>query len=140
MKRNLTPEQQAKADARKAAFRKLAGEIGRMTPEARGTLAARFPVIATVEGRTLSVHNQCLIGSQCPTATIVGGFRQWLKAGRCVRKDEHGLALWVPCSGHKDENAQPGEMSSADDSPFFIMGTVFDVAQTVELEAEKIAA
>ena len=40
---------------RKTAFRKLAREIGAMTPEARAALAAKLPVIATVEGRVLSV-------------------------------------------------------------------------------------
>lgn len=125
MKRNLTEAQRAAADSRRAAFRKLAGDIGRMTPEARAALAAKLPVIATVEGRSLSPFNQCLIASQCPTATLVGGFRQWIKAGRCVKKGEHGLALWVPTST-SEENGGDGETH-------FLMGTVFDVAQTAEI-------
>ena len=57
-----------------------------------------------------------------------------------VRKGEHGLALWVPCGQRKDQNAQEGEQSSADaDKPGFIMGTVFDVAQTDELQAAEAA-
>jgi hypothetical protein len=29
-------------------------------------------------------------------ATIVGGFRQWLKQGRCVKKGEHRSDIWIP--------------------------------------------
>ena len=138
MKRNLTPEQQSKRDARRNAFRALAGKIGRMTADERGKLSASLPVVATVEGRTLSVFNQCLVASQYPSATLVGWFQQWIKAGRVVCKGEHGLAIWVPTHAKADPNAQSGEMSSADETRF-IMGTVFDVSQTDEI-TKKVAA
>ena|SRR3990167_5982280 len=138
MKRTLTPEQEDAARERRNTFRALAGKIGRMTADERGALAASLPVIATVEGRTLSVFNQCLVASQCPTATLVGGFQQWIKAGRVVCKGEHGLAIWVPTHAKADPNAQSGEMSSADETRF-IMGTVFDVSQTDEI-TKKVAA
>lgn len=139
MKRNLTSEQQAASDARRKSFRELAGKIGRMTPAERGALAARLPCIATVEGRSLSPFNQCLIAAQCPTATLVGGFRQWIKAGRAVRKGEHGLALWVPTFAKADPGKLDGETSSADSETHFIMGTVFDVSQTDEIQIEQAA-
>lgn len=113
-------------EARKAAFHKFARQIGMMDEGQRATLAASLPAITTIEGRTLSVHNQCLLASQCPTATIVGGFRQWLKAGRVVRKGEHGHNLWVPCMRSANDNADQ------DQKPGFIIGTVFDVSQTAE--------
>ena len=139
MKRTLTTEQQAAREERRAAFRKLARQIGAMTAEERGRLSASLPTIATVEGRILSVFNQCLVAAQCPNATLVGGFQQWIKAGRAVRKGEHGLAIWIPTHAKTDANAQPGETSSTDDETRFIMGSVFDVSQTDEI-AERVAA
>lgn len=90
-----TPEQHAAALERRAAMRKLAKQISDMVPAQRAELAARFPVV-TIEGRALSVFNSCLVATQSPNATVVGGFRQWIKAGRGVRKGEHGMAIWVP--------------------------------------------
>lgn len=123
MKKSATPEQQAQAAERRAKFRKLAHDIGAMPADKRAELARSLPVVATVEGRTLSATNTMLVVMQCQSATIVGGFRQWLKAGRVVRKGEHGISIWIP-SGTKAENdAQP-------DDVHFLMGTVFNVSQT----------
>lgn len=134
MKRELTQEQREAAESRRKGFRELARKIGAMSPEDRAVLAAKLPAIVTVEGRALSIFNQCLIAAQCPTATIVGGFRQWIKAGRCVRKGEHGVALWCPTGTRSDDNGVPVE------DVHFIMGTVFDVAQTEVVEQEQVAA
>ena len=121
-KKTLTIEQQAAKDARRDAFRKLAAEISAMTPEQRAAVSAKM-IITTIEGRALSMFNNCLVASQCPNATIVGGFRQWLAAGRCVRKGQHGLTIWVPLKS-KDETETK-----------FIAGAVFDVSQTDIVEA-----
>lgn len=137
MKRNLTPEQQSAADARRKSFRELAGRISRMSADERAALAARLPAIATIEGRTLSVFNACLIASQNPQATIVGGFRQWIKAGRAVRKGEHGLAIWIPTQRANNGDEHSGEDDSAE--THFFLGTVFDVSQTQEVETELAA-
>jgi antirestriction protein ArdC len=108
-------------------------------PEAdRKAFAAKCPVIATIEGHALSPVNTCLIAMQSPGATIVGGFRQWLKAGRVVRKGEHGLSLWIPKTPKKDDAAQPGESSSSDEI-HFLMGTVFDVSQTEVFTGKPVA-
>ena len=136
MKRKLTEQQQVAAADRRAAFRKLAGNVSRMSAEQRAEFAARIPAIVTIEGRPLSIFNQCLIASQSPSATIVGGFRQWIKAGRCVRKGEHGLALWVP-SVRKAESSDDADGEAGDAETRFIMGTVFDVSQTDELVREE---
>ena len=121
MPRKLTQDQQAASDARKAAFRALAAKVAAMTDAERSALAARCPV-TTIEGRTLSPFNQCLVISQCQNATIVGGFRQWIDAGRCVRKGEHGLMIWCPAS-KKGDDGEPGDT-------FCVHGTVVDVSQT----------
>lgn len=134
MKRQLTPEQKAKSEARREKFRAIAKQISNLSDEARVMLAAKLPSLATIEGRILSLHNACLIAVQKPDATIVGGFRQWIAAGRCVRKGECGLMIWVS-TGKRDKNDSEQPATDADDGerPGFIMGTVFDISQTTEL-------
>lgn len=122
--------------ARRARMYNLAREVGKLTPEQRSDLAAKCPVV-TIEGRSLSLTNQCLIARQTPAATIVGGFRQWLKAGRVVMKGQHGACIWVPV-GHKSKTAD-GE-TDTDERTGFILGTVFDVAQTIEKGAAEPTA
>lgn len=109
-------------------MRSLASRIGAMSADERAAMAAKLPTVVTIEGRALSVFNTCLVASQNPSVTVVGGFRQWIAAGRAVRKGEHGLALWVPI-GKKDADGE-----ASDDKPGFILGTVFDVSQTQEIE------
>lgn len=138
MKRQLTEEQKQKSEARRAKFRALAKQIGAMTDEARTVLASRMGALVTVEGRAISLKNTCLIAIQKPDATLIGGFRQWLKAGRCVRKGETGLMIWIP-AGKRDrdtDTAPAADAQAGEDSegPSFIVGTVFDVSQTIELE------
>ena len=62
-------------------------------------------------------------GREAPS--IVGGFQQWRKQGRMVRKGEHGYMIWIPT--HRKEEGAPeddeGELN-------FIIGYVFDVTQT----------
>ena len=126
-RRAPTPEQRAQAEERRNRFRGLARQIAGMSPEARTELAARVNP-TTIEGRPLSLHNACLLACQFAAVTLVGGFRQWRRAGRHVRKGEHGLSLWVPRAAPKDQpeadgEAEPGEVR-------FLIGTVFDVSQT----------
>jgi hypothetical protein len=130
MKKTLTPEQTAKRDARRAAFQALAKRIAAMSPTDREALAAQSPIV-TIEGRALSPFNMCLVAMQLPAATVVGGFRQWLKAGRAVMKGQHGASIWVPC-GAKSAPDESGETST--EKTFFTAGTVFDVSQTSEIE------
>lgn len=107
----------------------LAREVSKLLPEQRAELASKC-MVTTIEGRALSVTNQCLIARQIPHATIVGGFRQWLKAGRCVMKGQHGACIWVPT------NYKSAEQTNVDGEAVtrtgFILGTVFDVSQTQE--------
>jgi hypothetical protein len=132
MKRS-TPEQQARAAERREKFKKIAKQISALTPEQRQAMAARcWPT--TVEGPPLSVTNACLVGLQMPGATLVGGFRQWIKAGRAVRKGEHGISIWIPGGAPKSDDLEAGDTDIR-----FLMGTVFDVSQTQEI-AESEAA
>lgn len=136
MKHAATEQQKQAAAERREKFRELARRIGQMTAEQRAQFAAQAPAVVTVEGRVLSPFNQCLIVSQAPSATVIGGFRQWIKAGRCVRKGEHGLSLWIP-SVRKAKEGEQGE--EGDGETRFIMGTVFDVSQTEPVDAARAA-
>jgi hypothetical protein len=144
MKRTLSAEQKQKSEERRARLRGLAKQISGMGAAERADLAARCPVM-TIEGRVLSQFNQCMVAMQNPTATICGGFRQWIKAGRAVRKGEHGAAIWIP-TGKTQDATTPNEPTAEDtegQSVRFILGTVFDVTQTDEIadeQAEEIAA
>lgn len=131
-KRQATPAQKAAAAERRAKIAALAGEIRKMTDSQRAQMAQQMPVV-TIEGRCLSVFNQCLLTMQQGSVTVVGGFKQWRQSGRIVRKGERGLALWVPIGG-----AQEGEDTDTEENarPRFMLGTVFDVSQTDEIQAE----
>jgi antirestriction protein ArdC len=134
MKHQPTAEQKAKAAERRETFKTLCKTVAGMTEEARAQLSNRMPATNT-EGHVLSGTNQMLLAYQRANVTIVTGFIQWKKAGRSVKKGEHGLMIWIPVTHAKDPNKQPGELSTKDtDRPGFIMGTVFDVSQTEEIQ------
>ena len=55
-------------------------------------------LILTVEGRSLSLQNTILLYLQQPNGvapTVVGGYKQWQRAGKQVRKGEHSSMLWL---------------------------------------------
>ncbi|MEW6509176.1 MAG: ArdC family protein [Bacteroidota bacterium] len=80
--------------------------------------------IPTIEGRFLSMHNVMMIIFQFPfNPTVVGGYKQWLKAGRSVRKGEHGAVILYPV-GPKDDDG------NLEDAERFFSATVFDISQT----------
>lgn len=135
MKRKLTVEQQRASEERKARFRVLVKQIANMSELDRVEMSNRMGGILTVEGRSLSLHNTLLLALQCPSATVVGGFRQWLRAGRAVRKGQHGSTIWIPrLKGTSGESTGPGADSEKPDVSF-LTGTVFDVSQTDPIEA-----
>lgn len=140
-KRNLTDEQKAAAEQRRESFRALSRQIAAMTPVQRAELAARMPAVVTVAGRALSAFNSALLVHQNPAATMVGGFRQWLAAGRCVRKGERGAAIWVPAGGRAEATAEAAEPEGGDsgERQRFIVGYVFDITQTDTVEESSHA-
>lgn len=124
-----------KPNPHRDAARELARRIGNMTAEQRQAIAPACPIM-TVEGRPLSPINALLVAGQCNSATIVGGFRQWIKAGRCVRQGEHGLWIWVPTTTKgPGVNIITGGAVAEVEETRFIMAPVFDVSQTAELDA-----
>jgi hypothetical protein len=92
-RRQPTAEQKQKAAERRERFTALAKQVASMSEDERSALVMKVGAIVTCEGRALSVHNSCLVLTQLPTASIVGGFWQWQDKGRKVRKGEHGLMI-----------------------------------------------
>ena len=135
MKTKATPEQQAKAKERRAAFATLCKTVADMTPEQKAKYNDRAPVM-TAEGHALSPTNQIILIYQKDDVSIVGGFQQWRNLGRAVTKGEAALAIWIPRTEKKDESKQPGEITEKDLHPGFFMGYVFDITQTHEIEKE----
>jgi hypothetical protein len=148
-RRAPTAEQKAKAAERRERFRALAKTVAEMTNAERAALVDRCGAVVTIEGHPLSFFNTCLLLSQNPGASVVGGFAQWIKAGWAVRKGERGLGIWVPVGKSKGDGTpaaaaggQPADADGNDDTgrPRFIMGTVFDIAQTDEVEVAAAVA
>lgn len=125
-KRQLTAEETAARDARRDEFKALAARLAAMDDSERQALADSIGGLLHIEGKALSVRNMAIIAMQCPNATMIGGFNQWIKSGRAVRKGERGLKYFAPMKfGVK--NAE-GEKIGARTG--FGTVTVFDVSQT----------
>lgn len=141
----LTQAQKDAALLRREKMGKLLKEVAKMTPEQKLALFRDHPVM-TPEGRALSCFNTCFVIFQMKEATVVGGFQQWRRMGRVVKKGEKGLSIWFPRVASKaareeaearEAGREDGEMSGRDgDEQRFMMGTVFDISQTQEVETE----
>jgi hypothetical protein len=144
-RREPTAEQKQKAAERRERFTALARQVASLNDDDRAALVAKVGAVVTVEGRALSAFNSCLVLTQLPTASMVGGFRQWKAHGRSVKKGAHGLMIWIPTKGKDDSTDKPAP-EEADGLPKrsgFIMGTVFDISQTEptnERQAAKVRA
>ncbi len=148
-RRAPTDEQKAKSAERRERFRNLCREIAALSDDDRARLVSRAGGILNCEGRPLSVHNSCLLLSQFSGVSVVGGFWQWQKSGRRVRKGATGLSLWIPTKGKGEEI--PGADAGADVEPAepgakksgrgrFIVGTVFDITSTEPMDAPESVA
>jgi hypothetical protein len=135
--RHATEEQKAKAQERRNAFKDIVKKVAALSEEARAEIAART-MITTCEGHALSVHNNCLIAAQGgESLTLVGGFRQWLKQGRGVKKGEHGYAILFPREKKNGDGAKDQLTQEEAEKPEirFLIGYVFDISQTMEVES-----
>lgn len=79
-----------------------------------------------------SINNTWLIYMQNPTATRVATYKAWQKLGRNVKKGEKGLKILVPCWKKKEGETKEeyAERTEKEYAQFFIVGHVFDIAQT----------
>jgi antirestriction protein ArdC len=90
---------------------------------------------------TYSATNTILLAQQAAARGIalshVAGFRAWLRLGRCVRRGERGLTIYVPLRRRRAEDdtaaAPPAgaqERERPDEPLRFGTASVFDVSQT----------
>jgi hypothetical protein len=134
-RRQPTDAQRAAAAERRERFKALAARVAAMSEDERSALVMKLGAIVTCEGHALSAFNSCLVLTQFPGSSMVGGFHQWRAKGRKVRKGEHGLMIWIP-TGRKDGTNEAATIAEGDGDEEsvkrtgFIMGTVFDVSQT----------
>ncbi|WP_068927442.1 ImmA/IrrE family metallo-endopeptidase [Planobispora rosea] len=84
--------------------------------------------------RRYTLANLMMIIRQCPDATDVRPLREWNKAGRRVRKGEHGIRIWAPRMKRAEEEETSGNGENSDPAQRMLAGfllvSVFDVAQT----------
>lgn len=134
--RKPTPEQQEAAQRRRANFRGMVKTLASMKEEQRAELAGRLPGLATCEGHMLSLYNQALIAFQAgqTSVTMLGGYNQWRRQGRQVKRGEHGFMIWIPTGLPKESELEPRERNG--EKVRFLIGTVFDVSQTEEIQEE----
>jgi len=140
-KRTVSPAKAAKIEEsrkRKEALREVAKGSAALTEEQRLELAKNV-FVNSVGGKSLSVNNKLLLMSQSKTATIVGGFNQWREAGRSVKKGEKALYIWCPARATKDAKGNVIDPSDPR-SLFFVLGAVFDIAQTQEADVANAEA
>lgn len=141
-RKNITPEQKAKAEERRARFKQLVKQVSQMTDAERFEMIARVGAVVTCEGRALSPTNTVLCLMQLPGVSMVGGFKQWLRQGRSVVKGQHGISIWIPCvrkgtAEHFEINGRAE--GDAPSETYFTSGTVFDISQTQPVEMEVAA-
>jgi len=133
----LTEEQkQQKRQEKKEKIIRIRKTLSEMTEEQRQAIADKYGII-TVEGHLLTPHNQCFLVAQSEiNFTVVGGFQQWKKTGRIVRKGEHGFLIFVPSKAKQDENP---EIVLDNEDVHFFTATVFDISQTEVIERSEAA-
>lgn len=113
---------------KKNKMKELAEAFSRLSESERLEVSAKMGGISTIEGHPLSLRNTFLLIHQRKAVSVVGGFQQWRKAGRIVRKGEKSLLILCPASRKNKDNAEEGK-----DDVFFIGGNVFDISQTEPL-------
>jgi len=123
MKSKYTEEERA---AWREKMRQLAQTVRELPQEEQEKLAAQYGTV-TCEGHALSPFNCIFLANQTGRIlAIVGGCRQWGKAGRKVVKGEKAAGyIYVPMGQEVKEDGEEGRMK-------FRLVPVFDVSQTEE--------
>jgi hypothetical protein len=120
-------------EEKKTRIKELMSKISQLSDEQKQILVEKLG-ITNPEGHILTGRNQALLYFQAEGSplSVVGGFQQWQKYGRVVRRGEHGYLIAVPANNKKVEDS-----SDADDPTFFLWKAVFDISQTEEMTAEN---
>lgn len=136
MKTKDRPKRRVASPAEKEAAKQRRANLKALTKQLEAAGDSGWPVM-TIEGHPLSPVNVMLAIHQCPAVKAVGGFRQWRKHGRQVRKGEKGIAIWFPSRTRQEPDGDAdgeGEGGGGGDRTFFRVGTVFDISQTEEIQ------
>jgi len=122
---------QERIEAKKAKTKELQAWLKGLSEDQRQEIAAKMGA-TTIEGRVLSPVNQCLIYTQYPNATILGGYQQWQRAGKQVKKGSQGIGIWIPTRKKAEEDGE-------EEKTRFFMVSMFDISQTEEMEMKAAA-
>lgn len=131
----------SKAQEKRDRIRNFSKEISQYTNEELQEIAEEL-CITTIEGHVLSLKNQVLLDTQTRdlswTPSVVGGYKQWLEAGRQVKKGSSSLAIIAGAMGNKKDkegnniiNKDSGENEK---KLQFRIVNVFDITQTEEIQ------
>ena len=77
----------------------------------------------SIDGKEYSSTNQCFLANQGASDGVFGGFQQWKKISRTVKKGEHGFCIVFPMIHAKKEGQK-------EESRHFAMVSVFHFDQT----------
>ena len=122
---------QERIEAKKAKTKELQAWLKGLSEDQRQEIAAKMGA-TTIEGRVLSPVNQCLVYTQFPTATVLGGYQQWRRAGKQVKKGSQGIGIWIPTRKKAEEDGE-------EEKTRFFMVSMFDISQTEEMEMKAAA-
>lgn len=121
-------------DAKKQKIQAIYQSVKDLTPEQKDQLMMQLN-IKNPEGHFLSGNNCLLLDRQAAmyrpeiSFSVVGGFNQWQKHNRKVKKGESGFYIAIPSRKDKDQKTEPTKK----DDLFFFFKAVFDISQTEEV-------
>lgn len=106
----------------------LVKQVGAMSKEEREAIAKRAPIV-TSDGHPISGFNTCFLMHQTELPlTVIGGFKQWQRAGRTVIPGESAAGyIYVPMNGKKQDDE-----SKERERMYFKLAPMFDISQTEE--------
>ncbi|HMN47874.1 MAG TPA: ArdC-like ssDNA-binding domain-containing protein, partial [Ignavibacteriaceae bacterium] len=89
-------------EEKKERIKQLVKKLSEFSDEQRETIAQKFG-IRNPEGHMLTGRNQSLLYLQAEgkPLSVVGGFQQWQKYNRVVKKGERGYLIAVPSAVKK---------------------------------------
>lgn len=124
-KKRFTPNPEAAQQKREQAMDKLEQGIQSLLDSERWEDYLKFHS----KFHRYSWNNTVLIHMQCPHATMIAGFHDWLKRGRYVRKGSIGISILAPAPYKVKETNDQGE-EEISKRMWFKTVTVFDVSCT----------
>ncbi|MBU0472919.1 MAG: hypothetical protein KKF62_02015 [Bacteroidetes bacterium] len=119
-------------DAKKQKIQAIYQSVKDLTLEQKDFLSKNL-IVKNPEGHFLSCHNCIMLERQAAmynpniSFSVVGGFQQWQKHNRQVKKGESGFYIAIPSKKENEQNSENNE------EVFFFFKAVFDISQTEEI-------